>query len=92
MNLTRLAQPPNPTDFGTNFLAWQKACYEWMNNIKVQIETDSTVNTQPIAPFVVGTYTAVNTITGTDSISNFVATLVTAMNAAGISAPTSQRS
>lgn len=89
MNLTRLSNPPHPASFASQS-AWTLAVYQWMSDTKAQIEGDSTVNTQPIAPFVVSTYTAVNTMTGTDALSNFVATLVTAMQQAGITSPRSR--
>ena len=90
MNRTRLPNPPDPTRY-TNPMDWQKAMFGWAQEVKGRIETDSTVNTAPIAPFVVGTYTATNTIVGTDAVSNFVATLVTGMQTQGITAPNSQR-
>lgn len=90
MNRTTLPNPPSPQS-NTTQSQWMQAVYQWMCAVKAQIETDSTVNTAPVAPFLVGTYTAVNTVTGTDALSNFVATLVTGMQAQGITAPTSQR-
>ena len=90
MNRTVLPKPPDPDRY-LNPREWQKATFQWMSAVKARIETDSTANTSPIAPFVVGTYTAVSTITGTDAASNFVATLVTAMQAQGITASHSQR-
>lgn len=91
MNRTQLPSPPNPETYGDNVMAWQRAMYGWMSLVKGRIETDSQVNTTPIGPFVVDTYTAVSTITGTDDASNFIATLVTAMNQKGITAPNVQR-
>jgi hypothetical protein len=90
MNRTQIPVPPNPASFGS-IPAWQAAVFQWMLSVKGRIETDSVVNTQPIAPFVVSTYTAVSTVTGTDALSNFVATLVAGMQAQGITAPNSQR-
>ena len=90
MNRTILATPPNPANF-TNPADWMKETFNWMSLVKSRIETDSNVNTSPIAPYVVGTYTATNTIVGTDATSNFVATLVTGMQKQGITAPVSQR-
>lgn len=87
---TRLPDPPNPATY-VNVIDWQRHMFEWARKVKGLIETDSTVNTQPIGPFVVDAYTAVSTITGTDDTSNFVATLVTAMNQKGITAPNIQR-
>jgi hypothetical protein len=90
MNRTTLPAPPNP-DAYNDAMAWARAAYRWMLDSKQRIETDSTVNGQPIAPFVLGTYTAVNTITGTDATSNFVATLLAAMQQKGTAASVSQR-
>lgn len=90
MNRTQLPAPPNPSTY-PSVPAWQQAVYGWMQKVKGRIEADSVANTQPIAPFVVGTYTATQTVTGTDALSNFVATLVAGMQAQGITAPNSQR-
>lgn len=90
MNRTQLPAPPNPASFA-NPADWMKATFEWMSYVKGRIETDSTVNTAPIAPFVVGAFTSTNTIVGTDATSNFLATLVTGMQKQGITAPVSQR-
>lgn len=90
MNRTQLPMPPNPASFSSS-AAWQQAAYQWMAQIKGRLETDSAVNTSPIGPFLVDTYTAIQTVTGTDGLSNFVATLVTAMQKQGITAPTNQR-
>jgi hypothetical protein len=90
VNRTQLPLPPDPSSpvYAGNPLAWARAAHEWMLKVKEQVETDSEVNTRPITPFVVGTYTAVNTIApaGTDTTGNFVATLVTAMQAQGFTA------
>ena len=83
MNRTTLPAPPNPATF-KDPAEWSKAAYLWMAKVKGQIETDSAANVGPIGPFVVGSYTATNTITGTDAISNFVATLIAAMQVKGI--------
>lgn len=83
MNRTTLPAPPNPKGFAS-VTNWQDATYAWMQKVKAQIETDSAANIGPIGPFVVGTYTAVATVTGTDTLSNFVATLITAMQKKGL--------
>ena len=88
MNRTVLPIPPNP---GPNASDYDLAVYRWMAQVKHRLETDSVANTQPIAPFVVGTFTAVNTVTGTDALSNFVATIVNAMQLQGITAPVIKR-
>lgn len=88
MNRTQLPQPPDPASslFLGNPGAWQRAAYAWMQQVKERIETDSEVNIRPMTPFVVTTYTAVNTMTGTDALSNVVATLIKAMESKGLTA------
>jgi hypothetical protein len=94
MNRTQLPAPPDPTSpiYAGNPIAWQRAAFSWMQQVKGRIETDSAVNIRPIGPLSVSTYTAVSTVTGTDSLSNFVATLVDAMLTKGLAANVSQRS
>lgn len=93
MNRTQLPAPPDPGSpaYSGNPLAWQRAAFQWMAQVKGRIETDSAVNSRPVGPITVGTYTAVSTVTGTDALSNFVATLVTAMQGQGITTPVLQR-
>lgn len=88
MNRTQLPNPPDPgaPAYAGNPQLWGRAAYQWMLQVKERIETDSEVNVRPMAPFVVSTYTAVNTMTGTDALSNMVATLITAMQAKGLTA------
>lgn len=88
MNRTMLPAAPNPSDpmYSGNPVSWQRAAYQWMQVVRERIETDSEVNVRPMAPFVVSTYTAVNTMTGTDALSNVVATLISAMQAKGLTA------
>jgi len=88
VNRTVLPIPPDPPKGSSDY---DLAVYRWMMQVKHRLETDSVANTQPISPFVVGTYTAVNTVTGTDALSNFVATIVTALQAQGITAPLTKR-
>lgn len=88
----RRVQLPGPPDpripaYKGNFLAWQKAVYDWMLQSKGQIEGASEVNTRPIGPLVIATYTMITTITGTDDLSNFVATLVALMQGKGYTVP-----
>lgn len=94
MNRTQLPAPPDPSDtaYSGNPSAWQKAAFRWMSLVKGRIETDSAVNVRPVGPFVVSTYTAISTVTGTDALSNFVATLVSAMQTKGLTAPVQNRS
>jgi hypothetical protein len=52
MNFTRLSQPPNPRNFGDKDV-WRQAVYDWMEDTKASIETDSTINvasTNVLAP------------------------------------------
>jgi len=88
MNRTFLPIPPDPASskYNANPQKWMVDAFKWMSQVKLLIEADSNVNTLPITPFSVGTYTAVNTITGTDATSNFVATLVSAMQKKGLTA------
>lgn len=88
MNRTQLPAPPGPNP---DMVEWQRAAIAWMAEVKGRIETDSRANTLPMGPFQVGTYTAVSTVTGTDALSNFVATLLTAMQAQGYTAANIQR-
>ena len=90
MNRTYLPNPPNPVTFNSVPL-WQEAVYAWMQKVKSRIEADSSANVSPMAPFAVGTYTASSTVTGTDALSNFVATLVASMLNKGLVATNSQR-
>lgn len=87
MNRTTLPAPPDPNSvaYSGNPSAWQTAMFQWASQVKQRVETDSAVNVRPVSPFVVSTYTAVNTMTGTDALSNFVATFITALQAKGLS-------
>ena len=86
MNRTVLPIPPNPQQF-TDLGLWALAVYAWMNQVKSRIEGDSAANVGPVGPFVVGAYTATNTIVGTDATSNFVASFVKALQTKGITTP-----
>lgn len=95
MNRTILGEPPNPADarYVGNPGKWMMDTYQWMLTTKQRLEGDSTVNTRPVAPFVIGTYTAINTFSpaGTDTTGNFLATLVTALQVKGITATRSSQ-
>lgn len=86
MNRTILPNPPDPNSpvYQGND-KWQGDMYRWALASKARIETDSAVNVRPVSPFVVSTYTAVHTMTGTDALSNFLATFITALQANGLS-------
>lgn len=86
MNRTQIPAPPNPSNptYNGSLSAWAADMYQWASQTKTRIEADSAVNVRPVSPFVVTTYTSVNTMTGTDALSNFVATLITAMQAKGL--------
>ena len=86
--------PPDPSaaTYAGNPTEWQRAAFRWMQDVKGRIETDSAVNVRPIGPIAVATYTAVATVTGTDALSNFVATLVSAMQQKGLTVPVLNRS
>lgn len=85
MKRITLSPPPDPAQYAANPARWMDAVYRWMVDTRQKVEAASTVNTRPLTPFTVGTYTAVNTLSpaGTDTTGNFVATLVTAMQAEG---------
>lgn len=87
MNRTQLPSPPNPDapSFARDPGAWQTAMYNWAVSVKQRVETDSAVNVRPVSPFVVSTYTPVNTLTGTDATSNFLATFIAALQSKGLS-------
>lgn len=88
LNRTILADPPDPnaTTFASNPDKWALAMFQWAKSVKSRIETDSAVNVRPVSPFVIGTFTAVNTLApdGTDTTGNFLATMVTAMIQKGL--------
>jgi hypothetical protein len=86
MNSTQLPAPPDPSSavYSGNSQAWQRAAYQWMQQVKGRIETDSAVNASPVGPFVVGTYTLATSVSGTDPLSNFVASVVKAMLSKGL--------
>lgn len=88
MNRTTLPAPPDPNSpfYSGNPSSWQTAMFKWASEVKQRVETDSAVNIRPVAPFVLGTYTAVNTLApaGTDTTGNFLATMVAAMIAKGL--------
>lgn len=88
MNRTQLPAPPNPemAPYSNNPALWQSAMFRWASEAKQRIENDSAVNVRPVAPFAVSTYTAVNTVTGTDALSNFISTFITALQQKGITA------
>lgn len=78
MRRTQLNVPPNPSAaaYSGNPQAWQAAAYQWMLQVKQAVEGASEVNTRPVGQILVSTYTVVNTMTGTDALSNVVATLI----------------
>lgn len=87
MNRTVLPNPPDPNSvaYSGNPDRWATALFQWAKEMKSRIETDSAVNVRPVSPFVVSTYTAINTMTGTDNLSNFLATFITALQVKGLS-------
>lgn len=90
MNRTQLPQPPDPSGY-QSVASWQAETYRWMCKVKSQIEIDSAVNTSPMAPFVLGTFTAVTTLVGTDATSNALATLMQKMLDKGLLSSVSPR-
>lgn len=90
MNRTQLQTPPHPATY-PSVQAWQMAVYQCLLAWKQRIETDSNANGTPVGPLVVSGYTALNTLSGTDDTSNFLATMVTLMQQQGITSPNTQR-
>ena len=90
MNRTVLTVPPDPASY-PQFPDWQMALYNCLSQWKQKLENDSRVNTTPVGPLVVGTYTMTNTLAGTDATSNFLATMVTYMQQQGITSPNTSR-
>ena len=88
MNRTTLPAPPDPNavTYSGNPSAWQTAMFQWALQVKQRVETDSAVNIRPVSPFVLGTYTQVNTLSpaGTDTTGNFLATMVDAFIRKGL--------
>jgi hypothetical protein len=83
---TQLPVPPNPdsmTYSGGDPVLWQRDAYQWMVQVKQRLEQDSVTNSSPTGQFLVSTYTPVNTMTGTDALSNVVATLISNMTNGG---------
>lgn len=93
-----LPTPPNPDDqaYKNSPLAFNRAQYTWMSEVKGLLESASTVNNRPMAQqFAVGSFTTNTTISGTSTgtdVSNFISSLVTAMEAKGLVSKTVSRS
>ena len=82
---TQLPTPPNPnsSQYSSNIQQWVTDAYTWMSQVQQRLQQDSTVNTAPIGSFQVVSYTATSTMTGTDALSNTVATLISKMQQGG---------
>ena len=93
-----LPQPPQATDmqYANNQLAFNRAVSDWMGRVKGILEDADRVNNRPMGQqFVVGTFSTNTTIAGTSTgtdVANFIASLVTAMQARGFSGQTVSRS
>ena len=92
-----LPAPPDPmaSQFAGSPLLWQRMAYQWMQQTKQLLDDANRVNGSPMGQaFVVGSFTTNTTIsgssTGTD-VSNFVSSLVTAMQAKGLTSPSVNR-
>lgn len=93
-----LPTPPNPDDpaYKNNPLAFNRAQFSWMAQVKGLLEDANNVNARPMAQqFAVGTFSTNTTISGTSTgtdVANFVSSLVTAMQAKGFVSQTVSRS
>jgi hypothetical protein len=84
-----LPTPPDPAFYPNNPLAWQRAVHEWMNQTKFALEQASQINDTPLdqAFQVSGSYAITTAISGTSTgtqITEFLCSLVAAMNRKGI--------
>lgn len=82
--------PPNPDDgqYKGQPLAFNRAMFRWANETKGRIEQASHFNDIPMdQPFTLGSYTLTTSLTGTDTTSNFLASLVAAMTRKGLISP-----
>lgn len=98
MRQITLPNPPNPDDWAykSNPLAFNRAQYTWMQQVKGVIESASQVNDRSMAQqFVVGSFTTNTAISGTSTgtdVANFISSLVTAMTSKGFNSQTVSRS
>lgn len=87
MKQLTLNEPPNPSDmrYVNNVLAYNRAMFDWASRVKQKLEQASRVNDTPLGQnFVLGTFTTLGTLTGTDATSNVLCTLIQAMLDRGI--------
>lgn len=81
-----LQAPPNPA--GMDAATWQQQAYSWMNDTKGKIESMGRINFAPAGQaFSLGTFALTTSLTGTDSTSNFLCSVVQAMIAKGVLKP-----
>ena len=90
MNILTLPQPPgaNDPDFNMKVVMW-------MSQVKSVLELHSRINDTPLGQqFQVGSFTTNTSINGTSTladVANYVASLITAMQAKGLVSPTVSR-
>lgn len=96
MKQIALTEPPDPADYNykDNQMAYNRAVFRWMNEIKNRIETASHFNDIPMDQnFIFGSYTLTTSIaatsTGTD-ITNFICSVVAAFTRKGLISPKAQ--
>lgn len=93
MKIVRLPVPPNPDDrqYLNNPQGWARAAFGWMNDVKGKIEAQSLQNDTPLNQnFAVSSYTTNTSLSGTSTgtdVSNFVCSIVAAMQKKGIVKP-----
>lgn len=97
MKQLTLPVPPNPDDaaYVNSPLAFSRAQFQWATEVRGVLQQQSRVNHAPMGQaFSVGTYTTTTAVSGTTTgtdLSNFVSTLVHAMQSKGLTSPTASR-
>ena len=91
MKRLTLPLPPNPADFVSNQLAYNRAIYDWMQRVKVSCEGTLNLNMSPcITPILSTGFTTSSIVSGTSTgtdIANALCTLIAMLTAKGIISP-----
>lgn len=90
-----LPNPPDPSQYPGNPVAWQRAMYDWMAKSKSMLVDAHRSATKPCGQqFQVSTYTTTTAVTGTTTgtdLANALCSLIAALTARGIISPTISR-
>lgn len=93
MKKITLPIPPNPDDqqYRGNSVAYNRAAFSWMNDVKGKLEQASQQNDTPIdQSFAVSSFSTNTSLSGTSTgtdLSNFVCSLIAAMQKKGLTKP-----